>query len=197
MRADRTGLWWLLLVGMAAAPACAPGGKGGEGEAAQAAEGAEDGSAEDGADPGDKPAPEGGCGSEPEAACTGVAAGDGTSCLDDAALLSAAQGACAALGSIAVEILPSFDCDGAGSTMAKVLCCVDGEPGEVPAEPPAPGNPPPDGALGDGTTCVANSDFLQMAQAACDELGLTLIDLFTSDDCPGEASHWAKYICGP
>lgn len=189
------GLSWILpaVLAAAAAQACAPPAPAGDGKAVQAAEG-DEGEGEGGAPP-DKPVPEGSCDPGPAPECTGVVAGDGTTCLDDAALLAAAQAACDAEGYIAVEIGPAFDCDGAGSTMAKVWCCDEGEPGEVPPQPPASG-PSPAGGFGDGVTCTPNGDLHQLAEDACAAMGLALIDFYTTDDCPGGASHYAKYICG-
>lgn len=196
MRDHRRGLSmvlsWILpaLVAAAAVPACAPPPAGSEGQAVQAAEGDEEGG--EGEDP-DKPEP--GCTGDPGPECTGAAVGDGTVCLDDAALLAGAQAACDAEGFVAVGIYPAFDCGGAGSTYAKVWCCAEGEPGEVPPQPPDPG-PDPAGSLGDGVTCVPNADLLQLAQDTCAAMGLGLLDLYTSNDCPDDASLYAKYLCG-
>lgn len=196
MRDHRRGLsmvlsWVLPAFLVAAVPACAPGGPDEAGEAAQAAEGDEDGGDGDAPDKDDP----GSCGGDPGPECTGASVGDGTACLDDAALLAGAQAACDAVGFVAVGIYPTFDCGGNGSTFAKVWCCAEGEPGEVPPQPPDPG-PPPAGALGDGVTCLEDAEYLQLAEDTCAAMGLSLLDLYPLHDCPGGASTDAKYVCG-
>lgn len=93
-----------------------------------------------------------------------------------------------------MDVSPAWDCDGGQSSFAKVLCCDSGEPAGVPVQLPDPG-PSPTGGLGDGVTCVANADYVALAQDACAQIGMTLLDLYTADDCSADASRYAKYIC--
>lgn len=169
--------------------ACAPQVTGPDGEASQADKEADPGG--DGDTGGDH---EGGCDAEPGPVCTGVPIGDQATCVSPDDLLVAAQGACAAEGLIAVDVSPSWNCEGGQSSFAKVLCCDSGAPAGVPVQPPDPG-PSPAGGLGDGVTCVANADYLALAQDACAQIGMTLLDLYTTDDCSADASRYAKYLC--
>ena len=192
----RTGVSLVLVVCLSAFSACAPRVTGGDGEAAQAAE---EGADSDG--DGDAPPPkdgdphEGECGGDPGAGtCEVLVVGDQATCSSPGDLKSAAADVCASSGRILVDLSPAWDCEGGASTMAKGVCCDSGAPAGDPVPPDS--GPAPAGGFGDGVTCVANSDYLAMADAVCAEIGLSLIDLYTTDDCSADASTYAKYICG-
>lgn len=196
-------LSWVVIVSIAAVTqGCTPQLASGEGKAVQPAEGDDDGDedANEGEDPNTPDPGEGGCGEPDTKVCEGFAVGDGTTCLTTAELQSSVDAACAEHGLIAVEIYVAFDCPDNASSYAKVLCCNEGEPATVPTEPPPPGDPgepSAGGAIGDGTTCIPNSDLQQQAEDACSALGMTLVEVYTANDCPDDASHYAKYLCGP
>lgn len=188
---------FLALLSAAALSACAPQVTGGDGKASQASEsaGGDDGD-------GDNPPPKdgdphgGGCEGDPDqATCEVLLIGDQATCQSAGDIKAAGVDACAAAGLLAVDVSPGWDCPDGGSTIAKVLCCDSGAPAGDPVPPQ--GGPDPAGGFGDGVTCVPNSDYLAMAQAACAEIGMILMDLYTTDDCSASESRYAKYICAP
>ncbi len=143
MRARWIGVSWLVTAAAAMfLQACAPQVTGPDGEASQADKEADPGG--DGDTGGDH---EGGCDAEPGPVCTGVPIGDQATCVSPDDLLVAAQGACAAEGLIAVDVSPSWNCEGGQSSFAKVLCCDSGAPAGVPVQPPDPGPSPAGGLL--------------------------------------------------
>lgn len=187
--------WILALAPIAALSACAPVVTGGAAEASQAEEGADP---EDGDGDGDKPHPDDGstgCGGETAATCEALTIGTPETCMSPIDMKDAAVALCDQIGLIAVDVSPAWDCPDGGATYAKILCCDSGAPAGTPEVPPDPG-PSPAGSFGDGVTCVADADFLAMADAACAEIDMVLVDLYLSGDCPDGASLYAKYVCG-
>lgn len=132
---------------------------------------------------------------EPPAKCETVTIGDGATCTDAMSLEIAAKELCATMGMMVVVLGGIDDCNGGGSTMAKVQCCA-AEGATVP-DPAASEGDYVWGALGDGITCVPDATFMAAALDACDAEGLVLIDFVATGDCAPAVSRMAKYGCGP
>jgi len=60
--------------------------------------------------------------------CTWNVLGDGSTCLDPAAVNQQAADACAAQGATLSDVFPAADCAGGGSTVAKYACCAAANP---------------------------------------------------------------------
>lgn len=125
--------------------------------------------------------------SESTPECSPLTVGDGLTCVDTAILEEQAESVCAASGMSLAKVEPGVACAPGAAAQLHGWCCPAADPNL---------EPPPDGTLGDMVTCVANEKLALAASATCDSLGLVLLDLWTADDCDGDASTTAKYLCG-
>lgn len=122
---------------------------------------------------------------DPLAGCKPVAAGDALTCTDAALLLKQADATCASWGGTLAQPELSGGCGAGAATLVTAACCPAPDPGPSPA-----------GALGDGLKCIQNDTLEEAAWQICEAQDLVLVDFYPMDDCDGDASTAAKYICG-
>lgn len=132
--------------------------------------------------PGGPPAPGEGEGQ----ACKTLSAGDGVTCVPTATLELQIAATCAMwkMDLAHAEALPG--CGDGLTAYVKAECCT---PAQASPEPFA------GGAVGDGVTCRSNQDLAIEASKTCEGLGLTLLEVYTANDCGADSSRYAKYMC--
>lgn len=121
--------------------------------------------------------------------CTTGTVSDGDQCVDPGQLKMLAMTACKmAMMDFVDFTYASGDC-GWKTRKATYTCCP-----YPPSPPPAPmvcqGE-----VIGDGTTCMDSAAMKDEAFYHCQNLGLTLVDIYPSNDCPDGQSTSAKVAC--